>query len=71
MNLKILPTILLEKYSESKTDADLKTYEQLTDSELSIDTYSFYTSVSAVFSSKIEGENIDLDSYVKHKRFGI
>ncbi len=71
MNLKILPTILLEKYCESTTDADLKTYERLTDSELSIDAFSFYTSVSAVFSSKIEGENIDLDSYVKHKRFGI
>lgn len=41
------------------------------ESELSIDTFSFYTSVSAVFSSKIEGENIELDSYVKHKRFGI
>jgi Fic family protein len=27
--------------------------------------------VSAVFSSKIEGEPIELDSYLKHKRFGI
>ena len=38
---------------------------------MSIDTFSFYTSVSAVYSSKIEGEDIELDSYVKHKRFGI
>ncbi len=45
-------------------------FTQLSDSELSIETFSFYTSVSAVFSSKIEGENIDLDSYIKHKRFG-
>jgi len=32
--------------------------------------FSFYTSVASVFSSKIEGADIQLDSY-KHKRFGI
>jgi len=68
---EILPSELLEKYCENVTDIFLKKYQQLEDSELSIDTFSFYTSVSAVFSSKIEGENIELDSYVKHKRFGI
>ncbi len=71
MNLKILATILVEKYCQGITDTYLNKYEQLTDSELSIDAFSFYTSVSAVFSSKIEGEDIELDSYVKHKRFGI
>ena len=45
-------------------------FEALHDSELSIDSFSFYISVSAVFSSKIEGENIELDSFIKHKRFG-
>lgn len=68
---EILPTELLEKYCENITDIFLKRYVKLQESELSIDTFSFYTSVSAVFSSKIEGENIELDSYVKHKRFGI
>ncbi len=66
-----MPIILLKKYCGSIPDSYLKSYEQLTESELSIDVFSFYTSVSAVFSSKIEGENIELDSYVKHKRFGI
>jgi Fic family protein len=28
-------------------------------------------SVSSVYSSKIEGEKIELDSYIKHKKFGI
>ncbi len=42
----------------------------LGDSPLSAGSFSFYTSVSAVFSSKIEGEAIELDSYIKHKRFG-
>ncbi|MBL0310418.1 MAG: Fic family protein [Bacteroidetes bacterium] len=68
---EILPTELLAAYCENMSDTFLKKYEQLEESELSIDTFSFYTSVSAVFSSKIEGENIELDSYVKHKRFGI
>lgn len=70
-HFEILPIALLEEYSENITDTFLKKYEQLEESELTIDTFSFYTSVSAVFSSKIEGENIELDSYVKHKRFGI
>ena len=70
-NFKILPTSLLEKYTETISAISLENYLKLEESELSIDTFSFYTSVSAVFSSKIEGVDIDLDSYVKHKRFGI
>lgn len=46
-------------------------FGNLEEAELSTDTFSFYTSVAAVFSSKIESENIELDSYIKHKRFGI
>lgn len=68
---EILPTELLDAYGEIITQPFLNKYQQLEDSELSIDSFSFYTSVSAVFSSKIEGETIELDSYVKHKRFGI
>lgn len=69
--LQILSTGLLEEYCKSITDTYLQKYLQLKESELSIDTFSFYTSVSAVFSSRIEGEDIELDSYVKYKRFGI
>ncbi len=68
---KILPVALLASYQEAVTAASLATYAQLEESELSVDAFSFYTSVSAVYSSKIEGEDIELDSYVKHKRFGI
>lgn len=68
---KILPTSLLEKYTETISAIALEKYLKLEESELSIQTFSFYTSVSAVFSSKIEGVDIDLDSYIKHKRFGI
>ncbi len=67
--LQIISHQLLEQYRSQVTDLAQPAFEQLHDSALSIDTFSFYTSVSAVFSSKIEGEPIELDSYIKHKRF--
>lgn len=69
--LQILLADLLPDYCAKISEADLKRYESLQESELSQDTFNFYTSVAAVFSSKIEGEPIELDSYVKHKRFGV
>jgi Fic family protein len=68
---EILPASLLGVYYENISTAYLQKYQALEDSELSLDEFSFYTSVAAVFSSKIEGESIELDSYVKHKRFGV
>ena len=35
------------------------------------DSFSFYTSVASVYSSKIEGEAIDADSYLKHRYMGV
>lgn len=69
--MKIIPEILLDNYKKSfPRGLDLK-FNSLHDAEISNDSFSFYTSVASVFSSKIEGEEIELDSYVKHKRFGI
>ncbi len=34
---------------------------------LPVDYFDFYNSISSVYSSKIEGENIDFDSFFKHK----
>ena len=70
-DLKIVQTDLLEGYKAYFDDSCILDFENLMDSELSIETFSFYTSISAVFSSKIEGEQIELDSFIKHKRFGI
>ncbi len=67
LQFEILRTDLLDEYSHKVENMIVDNFEALSESELSIDTFSFYTSVSAVFSSKIEGENIELDSYVKHK----
>lgn len=69
--LAILPVDLLEPY-RAQLDPTLETaFHALTDAEISSDTFSFYTSVSSVFSSKMEGEEIELDSYIKHKKFNI
>ncbi len=70
-SLHIVPVDLLSDYKKDFNSTLNFNFENLRDSELSIDTFSFYTSVSVVFSSKIEGENIDLDSFIKHKRLGI
>ncbi len=35
--------------------------------ELSLDSFTFYNSVSAMSSSKIEGEEMEIDSYLKYK----
>ena len=70
-NLRILPTELLESYCKEVNLNLQEQFDALKDAELSTPNFSFYTSVSSVFSSKIEGESIELDSYVKHKRFGV
>lgn len=69
--LKILPKDLLEEYIKQVPENLESSFDALKDAEISTTTFSFYTSVSSVFSSKIEGENIELDSYIKHKKFGI
>lgn len=70
LNLNIIPTFCLEQYNSLVTDNIAARFNNLHDSPLSAGTFSFYTSVSAVFSSKIEGEDIELDSYIKHRKFG-
>ena len=70
-DLEIIQTDVLPAYLEQVPKGLQQAFNQLTDAELSTASFSFYTSVSSVFSSKIEGEDIELDSYIKHKRFGI
>ncbi|MGI6320902.1 MAG: Fic family protein [Bacteroidales bacterium] len=68
--LQIIPSELLSSYLERVPKGLQNALNLLQEAELSTDNFSFYTSVSSVFSSKIEGVDIDLDSYIKHKRFG-
>lgn len=69
--LQIIPTGLLPAYLEQVPPGLQAAFDALQEAEISTGTFSFYVSVSSVFSSKIEGEDIELDSYLKHKRFGI
>jgi Fic family protein len=69
--LQILPNDLLSAYLESAPKGLNLAFEALKEAEISTDNFSFYTSVASVYSSKIEGEAIELDSYIKHKKFGI
>lgn len=69
--MKIIPNILLNEYKATFPKELEEKFNALQDAEISNDSFSFYTSVASVFSSKIEGEEIELDSYIKHKRFGI
>jgi len=69
--LHIIPTILLADYSR-QVNPDLEAlFEQLKDAEISTGTFSFYTSVSAITSSRIEGEQMEVDSYLKHKMLNV
>jgi Fic family protein len=70
LQFEILPIALLNEYLQRIDQSISARFDELTDSELSANTFSFYTSVSAVFSSKIEGEDIELDSFIKHKKWG-
>ena len=68
--LKIIPIDLLETYLLQVSSGLQTSLEGLKDAELSTDTFSFYTSVSSVFSSKIEGEEIEQEYYIKNKKRG-
>jgi Fic family protein len=50
--------------NENSFSLDLPVVETPT---ITTDTFSFYTSVASVYSSKIEGEPIEVDSYIKHQ----
>jgi Fic family protein len=64
--LQLIKTDLLPEYLEQVKGIAEK-LNALKEAEISTKTFSFYTSVASVFSSKIEGEEIELDSYIKHK----
>lgn len=70
MNLQLIKPDLLSSYL-LQIQALQAQFDALRESEISTDAFSFYTSVASVYSSKIEGEDIELDSYIKHKAMGI
>lgn len=64
---QILPTQLLNAF-DLRIDFDPSEYlNAIQKIELPVDYFEFYRSVSSVYSSRIEGENIDFDSFFKHR----
>ncbi|AOW10643.1 Fic family protein [Flavobacterium gilvum] len=64
--------ILLKEYKNATTDIDfLDAFNQLKESEMTTETFNFYTSVASIASAKIEGEILEIDSYLKHKMLAI
>jgi len=62
---------LTDKYFDtyiSMLDVDVdKALEKLKQREWTIESFRFYTAVSVMASSRIEGETMEIDSYLKHK----
>jgi len=67
MEFKILTSHLLDAFTEKVNESPLDKLNKVEKVEIPVDYFQFYKSVSSVYSSKIEGENIDFDSYFKHK----
>lgn len=67
MDFKILTDRLLDEYRNAVKESPLEKLGKIQKTGMQVDYFLFYKSVSSVYSSKIEGEDIDFDSYFKHK----
>lgn len=67
MELKIVTSQLLDDFTEKVNESPLDKLNSVEKVAMPVDYFQFYKSVSSVYSSKIEGEDIDFDSYFKHK----
>ena len=67
MKLHILSDNLLGQFINEFSNRLDDVIDSLDKIETPVDYFQFYNSISSVYSSKIEGEEIDFDSYFKHK----
>ena len=67
MTFKIITSEYLSEFENRVKPQIAELTDHLEDERLEVDYFQFYNSVSSVYSSKIEGENIDFDSFYKHK----
>jgi Fic family protein len=71
MEFKILTTELLDQYREALTESPMEKLGKIKKFDMPVDYFQFYKSVSSVYSSRIEGEDIEFDSFFKHKFMGV
>jgi Fic family protein len=67
MDFKILTAGLLDQYRIVLKETPLEKLDKIKKFDMPVDYFQFYKSVSSVYSSRIEGEDIDFDSFFKHK----
>lgn len=67
MEFQIITSELLDQYTAMVKESPLEKLEKWKKVKIPVDYFQFYKSVSSVYSSKIEGEDIDFDSFFKHK----
>lgn len=67
MKFQILTSNLLQAYTKALNESPLEKLNHIKKIDMPVDYFQFYKSVSSVYSSKIEGENIEFDSFFKHK----
>lgn len=65
--MKIISDLLLEEFKKKITFSPIDQMNNLAEEEIAFDYFDFYTSISSIYSSKIEGESLDADSYFKYK----
>jgi len=63
----MISDLLKEEFLDSIDFDPLMAIKSKKEEQLPVDYFDFYNSISSVYSSKIEGENIDFDSFFKHK----
>ncbi|HEY3389689.1 MAG TPA: hypothetical protein VGK38_08975, partial [Prolixibacteraceae bacterium] len=61
MEFRILTVDLLNDFIEQVNESPLDKLDRVEKVEMPVDYFQFYKSVSTVYSSKIEGEEIDFD----------
>jgi inhibitor of KinA sporulation pathway (predicted exonuclease) len=67
MQMKKLTDIYFDTYTAMLDVAIDKGLEQVKKREWTVESFRFYTAVSVMSSSRIEGETMEIDSYLKHK----
>ncbi len=70
-HLKILTTKYLDEYKKAMSETPAQLLNNIKNKKIHVDYFQFYNSLSSVYSSKIEGEDIDFDSFFKHKFMNI
>jgi Fic family protein len=67
MEFEILTDGLLQQFTKAVKESPFVKLDKIKKTVVQVDYFEFYKSVSSVYSSKIEGEDIEFDSYFKYK----